>query len=139
MNRYATTSSCIGAFAGVMLGLLLAPPIAVGAEFSFDYEWNPANQECQRVTPELKLSGVPSGTAAFKFKLKDLDVPRYNHGGGKMKYSGGDVIPEGALKSIRYNGPCPPGGSHRYQITLHALDGAGKELATALTVKPCCK
>ena len=79
--------------------------------------------------PEFVLKGVPEGTNRLSFKLKDLDVPGYNHGGGtvKVKLSGAGKIPSGAFK---YKSPCPPSGKHTYEWTVIAKNG-GKTLATA--------
>lgn len=78
--------------------------------------------------PAFKLSGVPGGTASIEFRLKDLDVPSYNHGGGKLRMTGSGTVPFGTFK---YKSPCPPGGVHTYEWTATARDGAGKVLATA--------
>ena len=39
------------------------------------------------------------------FKLVDLDVKSYNHGGGWVEYKGQSTIEPGAFK---YKSPCPP-------------------------------
>lgn len=78
--------------------------------------------------PTFTLRSVPKGTATIQFKMKDLNVPGYNHGGGKVKYSGGSTIKPGAFK---YKSPCPPGGKHTYEWTAIAKDKKGKKLATA--------
>lgn len=79
--------------------------------------------------PEFVLDGVPQGTTSIEFKLKDLDVPNYNHGGGKVKVKMGasGKIPSGAFK---YKSPCPPGGTHTYEWTVTAKGGS-KVLASA--------
>ncbi|WP_161594587.1 YbhB/YbcL family Raf kinase inhibitor-like protein [Marimonas lutisalis] len=79
--------------------------------------------------PAFALTGVPEGTDRIVFKLKDLDVPGYDHGGGtvKVKMSGSGTIPSGVFK---YKSPCPPSGRHTYEWTATAKQG-GKTLATA--------
>ena len=70
--------------------------------------------------PEFVLKGVPEGTNRLSFKLKDLDVPSYNHGGGKVKMSQSGKVPSGVFK---YKSPCPPGGVHTYEWTATAQIG----------------
>ena len=79
--------------------------------------------------PAFALKGVPKGTNRIVFKLKDLDVPGYNHGGGtvKVQMSGSGTIPSGVFK---YKSPCPPSGRHTYEWTATAKQGS-KTLATA--------
>lgn len=83
--------------------------------------------------PEFTLKGVPQGTNKLIFKLTDLDVRSYNHGGGQVKIkSGGNMkIPAGTFK---YKSPCPPNGKHTYQWTVTAKKG-GKTLAKAGAAK----
>jgi hypothetical protein len=54
--------------------------------------------------------------------MTDLDVPSYNHGGGKVDYTGKNTIEPGAFQ---YKSPCPPGGSHSYRWTAVAKAGSG--------------
>ncbi|MCB1416357.1 MAG: hypothetical protein KDJ64_08075 [Nitratireductor sp.] len=82
--------------------------------------------------PAFKLSAVPDGTAKIRFKMKDLNVPSYNHGGGTVTYSGGSTIAPGAFN---YKSPCPPNGAHNYQWTATALDAKGKKLGEAKATK----
>ncbi|PTW53185.1 hypothetical protein C8N35_1171 [Breoghania corrubedonensis] len=79
-------------------------------------------------SPIFKLRSVPKGTATIRFRMKDLAVPAYPHGGGKVRYSGKATIAAGAF---RYLSPCPPGGRHTYEWTAEARDAAGKVLARA--------
>ena len=79
-------------------------------------------------SPAFSLSGVPSGTAKIIFKLRDNNVPDYNHGGGTVAYSGGSTVAAGSFK---YKSPCPPGGVHTYTWTATAVDKSGKRLGTA--------
>ena len=48
--------------------------------------------------PAFTLKGVPAGTTRIHLRLKDLDVPNYNHGGGKVKMSADGTIPAGSFK-----------------------------------------
>ena len=77
--------------------------------------------------PPFTLTGVPAGTTKIVFKLTDLDVPNYNHGGGTVKMKSSGKLTPGAFK---YKSPCPPSGRHTYQWTATAKAGS-KTLAKA--------
>lgn len=83
--------------------------------------------------PEFVLKGVPANTDKLVFKLTDLDVRSYNHGGGtvKIKQGGNMKIPSGLFK---YKSPCPPSGKHTYEWSVTAKDGS-KTLAKAKAAK----
>ncbi|GFK92930.1 hypothetical protein NNJEOMEG_00758 [Fundidesulfovibrio magnetotacticus] len=98
-----------------------------GPELSVSFRFEKGHR-CASVSPELRIANVPPGTKSFDIRLKDRDVPTWNHGGGKVPNDGSGVIGEGALSS--YNGPCPPSGSHVYEFTVQALDAGGAVLAT---------
>ncbi|MEH6631433.1 MAG: hypothetical protein V7776_11420 [Halopseudomonas aestusnigri] len=86
-----------------------------------------------RVTnPLFKLNSVPEGTVLIKFSLQDLNARSYQHGGGKIKYSGQEITESGAFK---YESPCPPRGVHTYQWTAKAYDTEGEILAKAKVKK----
>ena len=92
-----------------ILFLLFSIPISAN-EFSFTFEWGNLKSctsgKTNKVSnPIFELKNVPEGTKELRFKMKDKDVPQYNHGGGKFKNYGGDtVIQPGAFK---YKSPCP--------------------------------
>ncbi len=76
----------------LILIIYLVSTINANAEFSFTFEWgdikkctsgNPNKVE----NPIFNLVNVPEGTKELRFKMKDKDVPQYNHGGGKIKIS----------------------------------------------------
>ncbi len=101
--------------------------------FSFEFEWgdikkctsgNPNRVE----NPIFKLSSVPEGTVLLKFRMKDLDVPSYNHGGGKTEYTGNNIIEPGVFK---YKSPCPPRGKHTYEWRITAYDKENNKLGIA--------
>ena len=116
--------------AAAFIALLGAGPAL--AEFKVSFDWGDipscTSGNPNRVgSPAFVLSGVPAGTTEIEFKLKDLNVPGYNHGGGKVKVTGDGKMPFGVFK---YNSPCPPGGTHTYEWTATAKAGKTK-LATA--------
>jgi phosphatidylethanolamine-binding protein (PEBP) family uncharacterized protein len=82
-------------------------------------------------SPAFSVSGAPEGTAELEFRMVDLDAPRFNHGGGKVRYAGQPRIAPGAFQFI---GPCPP-QTHRYEWTVTARDAAGKALRVTRATK----
>lgn len=101
--------------------------------FTIQFDWGglkSCNSGNPRVVPNprFSVSGLPEGTAAVEFKLKDLDAPSYSHGGGKVKMSANGQVPSGAFK---YKSPCPPNTVHTYEWTATAKDAKGKKLGVA--------
>ena len=107
--------------------------IVSAAEFGLEFEWGNL-KKCNSGNPNkvdnpvFKLSNVPEGTKILQFKMKDKDAPGYNHGGGKVEYSGQDTIEPGAFK---YKSPCPPGGVHTYVWTVTAKNEKKKKIGKA--------
>lgn len=119
--------------------LFLVSPV-LADEFTLSFEWGDiplcTTGNPNRVpNPRFVLSNVPEHTKFISFELTDLDVPNYNHGGGKIEYTGSNVIEPGAFK---YKSPCPPSGSHRYEWTAKAKESDSffsNSIGTAKAVK----
>ncbi len=110
----------------IFITILLVSP-AIASEFTISFEWGDiplctSGQPNVVPNPKFVLSNVPQGTKFIQFKMTDLDVPSYNHGGGTVEYTGKNVIEPGAFE---YQSPCPPSGSHRYQWTATAKKKTG--------------
>ncbi|MBC2712178.1 MAG: phospholipid-binding protein [Desulfosarcina sp.] len=88
-----------------------------------DFSWE-GIKACTHESPEIRVSNVPDGTEELRVKLKDIDVPAWNHGGGRVRHDGSGIIPAGAL-NIGYNGPCPPDGRHKYEFSVMAVNTEG--------------
>jgi phosphatidylethanolamine-binding protein (PEBP) family uncharacterized protein len=115
----------------IALGFFLAASPAM-AEFKITFDWGDiplcTSGMPNRVgSPAFVVKDLPTGTTQIQFRLKDLDAPSYNHGGGKVKIAKDGKLPFGAFK---YKSPCPPGGKHTYEWTAIAKAG-NKKLATA--------
>ena len=94
------------------------------AEMTVDFSWEGV-EACTHDSPEIRVSNIPDGTEELRVKLKDIDVPEWNHGGGNMKNVESGIIPAGALK-LGYNGPCPPPkGRHKYELSVMAVNADG--------------
>ncbi|MBJ3774748.1 YbhB/YbcL family Raf kinase inhibitor-like protein [Acuticoccus mangrovi] len=111
--------------------ILVATPGSAGA-FSISFDWS-GLKLCNtgrpnRVgSPAFRVTGLPPGTKSVVFKLVDLDVPRYNHGGGTVTMTRSGTVPPGAF---RYQSPCPPGGRHTYEWRATAKAGPNGRGAT---------
>lgn len=82
--------------------------------------------------PEFTLIGLPEGTTSVQFRMQDLDVPGYNHGGSKkLKIAEDGRVPAGTFK---YKSPCPPNGVHTYEWSAKARNGRNI-LATATAAR----
>lgn len=114
------------------LAALVLSAGAAASEFTISFDWG----DIPRCTsgrpntvgsPAFVLRGVPAGTTMIQFRLKDLNVPSYNHGGGTIRVGQNGKLPYGVFK---YKSPCPPGGAHTYEWTATAKAG-NQTLATA--------
>ena len=106
----------------------------------------------QDFSPPLAFGGVPSGTVSLALTMEDSDAQgatydhwvAFNMPATTPGIPEGDIVP-GSLGTttdgqMRYVGPCPPSGTHRYVFRLYALnkpldleDGATKaELLQAM-------
>ncbi len=106
----------------------------------------PARHTCdgQNLSPPLAWSGVPANARSLALIVDDPDAPDpaaprtiwvhwllYNippAAQGLPEGVGNKDLPHGTLQGrndwqrIGYGGPCPPIGTHRYFLTLYALD-----------------
>lgn len=116
----------------VSAAAILLSVTSAAAEFRIGFEWGniplcTSGKPNVVPSPKFQIADVPQGTTSIRFKLKDLDAPRYNHGGGTVGMTGGGVLPAGVFT---YKSPCPPGGVHTYEWTATAR-GDGRTLGTA--------
>ncbi|MDG1529973.1 MAG: hypothetical protein P8Q99_01340 [Paracoccaceae bacterium] len=119
-------------FTHIFLATLMIAPAAEAFEFQFNWKGlksctsgNPNTVK----NPNFSLKDVPAGTKFIRFKLTDLNVPSYNHGGGVVAYNGQKSIAPGTFK---YKSPCPPNGVHTYQWSATAQKRKnGGKIATA--------
>jgi len=104
----------------------------------------PAKYTCvgRNISPALSWDTPPAGTQSFALIMDDPDAPGgtwvhwvlYNipmdarNLQEDLPVTGKNAEPHAVFTgknsagNIGYNGPCPPGGTHRYFIKLYALD-----------------
>ena len=104
---------------------MVLAPLAAKAEMTLSFQWGniplcTSGQPNTVANPVFQLRGVPDGTETVEFRLKDLNVPSYNHGGAKLGVTRDMDVPSG---TFTYRSPCPPGGVHTYEWTATARAG----------------
>jgi Raf kinase inhibitor-like YbhB/YbcL family protein len=99
----------------------------------------PAKYTCDssNISPPLSWSGFPEKTKSFAIIMDDPDAPMGTWVHGVIYNIPGTVVSFEEKKNVvqinansglnsweeqGYNGPCPPGGTHRYNFKLYALD-----------------
>ena len=102
-------------------------------QINVSYSWR-GIQKCSYTSPLIQLSNVPKGTTLLNIQMDDLNRPSNIHGGGNVRYSGSNTIPQGALHNFK--GPCPPSGEHHiYKIIVKAQDAKGKIIGYGATAR----
>jgi len=99
----------------------------------------PAKYTCtgKNSSPALTWSGSPAGTQSFALIVDDPDAPAgtwvhwvlYNIPPNTNTLqenadTSGMSAGKNSSGNMRYDGPCPPSGTHRYFFKLYALDSA---------------
>lgn len=107
-----------------LTALALSATAAV-AEMTLSFSWGatPACNTGRAMSvdnPPLVLRGVPAGTTSIELRMQDLDAPRYNHGGARLRMTRDGQVPPG---TFTYKGPCPPNEVHTYEWTATARSG----------------
>ena len=91
------------------------------AKMTVAFNWEGV-QPCSHDSPEIRVGDIPEDTRSLRVRLKNINVPQWNQGGGEVEHDGSGIIPALAL-DIGYNGPCPPQGErHKYEFWVMALD-----------------
>ena len=97
----------------------------------------PAKYTCKgkNISPALAWTDPPAGTQSLALIMDDPDAPGgtwvhwvvFNIPGGTHTLpedlrARGISVGKNSWGDMRYGGPCPPGGTHRYFFKLYALD-----------------
>jgi len=89
----------------------------------------------ENISPELRIGNVPAKAKSLALIVEDPDSPSglwthwlvWNLAADTTSISEGK-LPSGAIEGknsfghVRYDGPAPPGGTHRYFFRVYALD-----------------
>jgi Raf kinase inhibitor-like YbhB/YbcL family protein len=99
----------------------------------------PAKYSCigKNISPALTWSNAPTGTQSFALIVDDPDAPMgtwvhwvlYNIPSTTTSLeesadTGALSVGKNSSGKMRYDGPCPPSGTHRYFFKLYALDSS---------------
>jgi Raf kinase inhibitor-like YbhB/YbcL family protein len=89
----------------------------------------------ENINPPIEIIGAPTGAKSFALIVDDPDAPMGTWVHWVMfniptntKEILENSVPTGSIlgmndsKKLRYGGPCPPSGTHRYFFKLYALD-----------------
>lgn len=97
----------------------------------------PAKYTCdgENINPPLEFSGIPQNTKSLVLIVDDPDAPAgiWDHWViynilPTVTIVFENSIPQGCIQGLNssgkasYEGPCPPGGKHRYFFKLYALN-----------------
>jgi Raf kinase inhibitor-like YbhB/YbcL family protein len=118
-------------FAAPVAGITIsAPAFAEGKPIPARYAY-----KGQNISPELRIGNVPVNARSLVLIVDDPDAPMglWTHWLVWNLSPNTTTIPEGKLPSdaregknsfgnVRYDGPAPPSGTHRYFFRLYALD-----------------
>ncbi len=101
----------------------------------------------ENISPDLKINKIPSGTKSLALIMEDSDAGNFTHWlvwsiSPRLTEIPEGTDPKGATAGrndfgkLGYGGPCPPSGSHRYEVKIYALDndlelGEGKSRSEA--------
>ena len=116
----------------IVISFFLLTSVVNAAKFKLKFEWGNLKL-CNTGYPNkvdnpiFKLTNVPEGTKTLQFRMKDKQSS-FNHGGGKVEYTGQTSIEPGAFK---YFGPCPPNQVHTYVWTVTAKNEKKKKIGKA--------
>ena len=116
----------------IFISLFFLTSTVNATDFKLAFEWGDLKRctsgNPNRVTnPIFTLTNVPEGTKTLTFRMRDKQST-YNHGGGKVEYTGQTTIEPGAFK---YDSPCPPSGKHTYVWTVTAKNEKKKKIGKA--------
>ena len=106
----------------IFLSALCFSTFANAEEIKLSFDWGnipicTSGNPNTVTNPTFTLSAIPKGAKWAYFKIKDRNVPNFNHGGGWVELKGSKTINPG---KFTYQSPCPPtAGGHTYRWTAY--------------------
>ncbi len=105
----------------LLVAAVALPSVSYASTFSAKFSWQ-GIPPCSTTSPAFTVSGVPRGTVALAFLMRDQDAPDFQHGGSTVPYAGVGKV---SKVSITYVGPCPP--------PAHPIATSGRSMRSAAT------
>ncbi|SRR6266496_4736046 len=108
--------------------------LTIGSPEFGNKDFIPPQYTCQGedINPPLTVEGIPPGTKSLALIVEDPDAPGGTHDHWLiwnihpmemiLENTTPGVEGKNSFGNIRYNGPCPPSGTHRYFFKVYALD-----------------
>jgi hypothetical protein len=122
----------------VCMAPIACPPNEKVATLGLQFDWAQPNA-CSEYSPEIHVTGIPSGIRFLEVCLTDRYQPGADHGGwGRIPCPADGIIPPGGLD--HYRGPCPPNDDDggRYEFVVRAIDGDDQVAGEGRLAKQCC-
>lgn len=123
-----------GSATGEEAGTSAAAPLQLTSTAIVEGGEIPADHTCRGrdVSPPLLWTGPPAGTVELAVVVRDVDAGGFVHWvvAGLAPDAGGlaeAAVPDGAAEATNdfgrpgWAGPCPPSGTHHYELRLYAL------------------
>jgi Raf kinase inhibitor-like YbhB/YbcL family protein len=118
----------------IMTTLTKTGTLTIGSNAFGNKDFIPTKFTCQgeNVNPAITIENIPAGTKSLTLIVDDPDTPGgvYNHWlvwnirpmEMILENTSPGVVGKNSFGETKYNGPCPPSGSHRYFFKVYALD-----------------
>jgi len=108
--------------------------LTIGSPAFADKDFIPSKYTCEgeNINPAISIGNLPDGTRSIALIMDDPDAPSgtfYHWIVWNIRPV--EMIQENSLPGVhgknsygkeKYNGPCPPSGTHRYFFKVYALD-----------------
>lgn len=117
-----------------MTTLVKTGTLTIGSPEFGNKDFIPPKYTCQGedINPPLTIENIPAGTKSLTLIVDDPDAPvrTYDHWliwnirpmEMILENTTPGVVGKNSFGNIKYNGPCPPAGTHRYFFKVYALD-----------------
>jgi hypothetical protein len=73
--------------------LMVGMTVSANAGMGVTFEWGPTGKCFDPKSPPMQLSGVPAGTKTLGIHMVDRNAIDFEHGGGKVPYTGQKSLP----------------------------------------------
>jgi len=117
-----------------MTSLIKTVTLIIGSTAFASRDFIPLKYSCEgeNISPPVTVANIPTGTKSLALIVDDPDAPGGTHDHWivwnipPIETIGENTIPGTVGKNssgrLKYDGPCPPSGVHRYYFKVYALD-----------------